>query len=44
MFGATGPGVSANLVTMTAVGYAETDAIREFENITGSSGNDTLVR
>ena len=43
VFGATGPGVSASLVTMTAVGYAETDAIREFENITGSSGNDTLV-
>ena len=43
VFGANGPGVSASLVTMTAVGYAETDAIREFENITGSSGNDTLV-
>ena len=38
VFGDTGPGVNANLVTMTAVGYAETDCdqgVREHHRFVG---------
>jgi Ca2+-binding RTX toxin-like protein len=37
------PGVTANLATGIAYGPGDVESIREFEDLTGSGGNDTLT-